>query len=56
MGKWERIYQELGKEALYQERRGRASRMRKEKQKKRKEKQKRKRRFISRSTTTSHGK
>ena len=38
--KWEQIYQELGKEALYQERRGRASRMRKEKQK-------RKRRFIS---------
>lgn len=34
VGKWKRIYQELGKEALYQEQRGRANRVRTEQQKK----------------------
>ena len=36
VGKWEQIYQELGKEALYQERRGRANRVRIEQQEKEK--------------------
>ena len=56
VSKWERIYYEECKDALYEERRGRASKMGNRKSRKTKTNVEKKRRFTCRSAPSSHGK